>query len=203
MNESRNDPTLIVDTDQRPVDVIVFPGRSSTTETRSWAAVHRRFRGLVELGLLTLVIILALAVVRLASASRPAEPTGGASITTGSRTVPPGSAVPVTHPRMIAPETASPGEQIIVLVYAYRGGCGPTELRFDDMPVIHRLNRYLGSPHADWIEMFMILDVPTGAFRGRHEIQLFGPGTGRTGSRCGVKPTDRTLLATLAITLGP
>jgi len=116
---------------------------------------------------------------------------------------PPGSAVPVTHPRMIAPQTASPGEQITVLVYAYRGRCGPTELRLDNLPVKHRLNRYLGSPNPDWIEMFMILDVPTGAFPGRHEIQLYGPDTGQTGTRCGTNPTDRTLLATLAITLGP
>jgi hypothetical protein len=198
MNESRNNPTRISDTDQRPVDVIVFPGPSSTTETRPWTAVRRRFRGLVELGLLTLVIILTLAVVRLASAPRAAESAGGVPIAAGSRTAPPIGAVPVTQPRMIAPETASAGEQIVVLVYAYRGRCGPTELRFDDMPVTHRLNRYLGSPHPDWIEMFMILDVPTNTSRGRHDIQLYGPGPG-----CYTNPTGRTLLATLTITLGP
>lgn len=204
MNESRNNTPRISDTDQRPVDVIVFPGPpSSTTEPQPWTAVRRRFRSLVELTLLTLVIILTVAVVRLASAARPAEPTGGSLITTDPRTAPPGSAVPVTHPRMIAPQTASPGEQITVLVYAYRGRCGPTELRLDNLPVKHRLNRYLGSPNPDWIEMFMILDVPTGAFPGRHEIQLYGPDTGQTGTRCGTNPTDRTLLATLAITLGP
>jgi hypothetical protein len=104
---------------------------------------------------------------------------------------------------MMAPETASAGEQIIVLGYAYRGRCGPTELRFDNTPVTHRLNRYLGSPHPDWIEMFMMLDVPAGAPRGRHEIQLYGPGAGRTGARCGANPTDPTLLATVTITLGP
>ena len=203
MNESRNNTPRISDTDQRPVDVIVFPGPPSTPEPRPWTAVRRRFRSLVELTLLTLVIILTVAVVRLASAARPAEPTGGSSITTDPRTAPPGSTVPVTHPRMIAPQTASPGEQITVLVYAYRGRCGPTELRLDNLPVKHRLNRYLGSPNPDRIEMFMILDVPTGAFPGRHEIQLYGPDTGQTGTRCGTNPTDRTLLATLAITLGP
>jgi hypothetical protein len=203
MNESRNNPTRISDTDQRPVDVIVFPGPSSTTETQRWAVVRRRFHGLLDLTLMTLVAILTLAVVRLASAPPAAETASGASIVAGSRTTPPGSAVPVTHPRMIAPETASPGEQIIVLIYAYRGRCGPTELRLDDMPVTHRLNRYLGSPHPDWIEIFMILDVPAGAFRGRHEIQLYGPGAGPASPRCGANPTDRALLATVAITLGP
>jgi hypothetical protein len=203
MNGFRNSTTRISDTDQRPVDVMMFPGPSPTKETRSRAVLRRRFRGLADLTLLTLVIILSMAVVRLAAAPRAAEPTGAASIAAGSRTTPPGSAVPVTHPRMIAPETVSPGEQIIVLAFAYRGRCGPTELRFDNTPVTHRLNRYLGSPHPDWIEMFMILDVPVEAPRGRHEIQLHGPDAGRTSARCGANPTDHTLLATVTITLGP
>ena len=204
MNASRNSPTRIPGADQRAgVDVIMFPGPSPTTEMRSWAAVGRRYRGVAELTLLTLVAILTLAVVRLAAAPPAAEPTGAVPITAGLRTTPPVGAEPVTHPRMIAPETASAGEQIIVLVYAYPGRCGPTELKFDNEPVTHRLNRYLGSPHPDWIEMFMILDVPVGALRGRHEVQLYGPDTDPTSSHCGTKPDDRTLLATLAITLGP
>jgi hypothetical protein len=186
MNGTRNDTSA----DQRPVDVIVFPGPSPIGEARSWAVVRRRFHGLVDLILVTLVIILTVAVARLASVPRPAEPVGAASITAGS-------------PRMIAPETASAGEQIVVLVYAYRGRCGATELRFDDAPVAHRLSRYLGSPNPDWIEMFMILDVPADATRGRHEIQLYGPGAGGTGSGCGAGSTDHALLATLTITLGP
>src|SRR4051812_32079711 len=135
MDESRTNPTRISDTDQRPVDVIVFPGPSSTTQTRSWAAFGRRFRGLVELTLLALVIILAVAVVRLGSPPPAAEPPSGSTITAASGTAPPVSVVPVTHPRMIAPETASAGEQITVLAYAHRGRCGTTELRFDNTPV--------------------------------------------------------------------
>ena len=50
-----------------------------------------------------------------------------------------------------------------MLAYAYRDQCGPTELRFDNTPVTHRLDRYIGSPHPDWIEMFMTLDVPAEA----------------------------------------
>jgi hypothetical protein len=201
MNGPRNDRTR-PDTDRRPVDVIMFPRPSSTTEARSWAVVHHRFRGPVELAVLTLVIALTVAVVRLASPPHTAEPTGGTSMAIASRTTPPGSAVPASHPRMITPKTASPGEQIIVLVYAYRSRCGPTELRFDNAPVTHRLHRYLGSPHPHWIEMFMVLDVPAGAPRGDHEIQLYGPGIGRTRHRCD-NPADRTLLTTVAITLGP
>jgi hypothetical protein len=201
MNGSHNDPTRTVDIDPFPVDVIVFRGSSSITDTRSWAAIGRRFRGLVELSLLTLVTILTVAVVRLTSASPMAE-TSGASPFAG-RTAPPGSAVPVTRPRMIAPGTASPGEQIIVLVYAYRDRCGPVELRLDNAPVTHRLNRYLGSPHPDWIEMFMILELPATAFRGRHDIQLYGPGGSRTGSGCTANPTSSTLIATVAIMLDP
>lgn len=160
------------------LDLVVFPGPSPPTAT----GTRRRFHGLVECALLVLVVVLTWMVV---SAPRGAEPTESTAV----------GAAPVARPRLLTPDTASPGEQIVVLAYAYRRGCGPTELRFDDAPVVHRLNRYLGSPHPDWVELFMILDVPAGAYRGRHEIQLYGPAN----HPCG---TGSTLLATVPITLG-
>jgi hypothetical protein len=51
--------------------------------------------------------------------------------------------------------------------------------------------------------MFMILDLPAAATRGRHEIQLYGPGPGRTSTHCNTNPTDRVLMATITVTLGP
>jgi hypothetical protein len=175
------------DSHQDPVDIITFPGTDPTDKP----TVHRRLRRLVEPGLMTIGIVLAVA-----GAQNATGPD-----TAGTRTAPAAVTTLVGHPRLIAPTTASAGERIIVLAYAHRGRCGPTELRFDGDPVTHRLNRYIGSPDPDWIEMFMTLDVPTVATRGRHEVQLYGPG--RNGGRCDYASTQLELLATVTITLGP
>ncbi|GAA1033373.1 hypothetical protein GCM10009557_34900 [Virgisporangium ochraceum] len=103
-------------------------------------------------------------------------------------------------PRLVAPGFASAGERIPVLAFAYRGRCGPTGLRFDDAPVAHRLTRYAGSPPSDRVEMFMTLDVPATATRGRHEIQLYGPGPQ---ARCPAGSATPTRLAVGTVILGP
>jgi hypothetical protein len=105
---------------------------------------------------------------------------------------------------VIAPHSASAGEQVPVLVYRYRGPCGPVTLMFDDDPVVHRLTRYAGSPDPGWTEMFMTLDVPESAAPGPHEIALYGPPpTGVDESHCADGTVRRGQLATTTITLGP
>jgi hypothetical protein len=87
-------------------------------------------------------------------------------------------------PRLIAPDAVSAGERIPVFVDADRRACGRTELRFDDDPVEHRLTRY--APTG----VFMTLDVPATATRGRHEI------------RAGCS-TSATRPAVVTVTVGP
>jgi hypothetical protein len=170
------------------VDIITFPG----TDPTGRPSLRRRLRGLVEPGLLTIAIVLAAVAVGQHATGPDA---------TGSRPAPAAVGSLVGQPRLIAPDTASAGERITVLAYAYRDRCGPTELRFDGDPVTHRLNRYIGSPDPGWIEMFMTLDVPSEATRGRHEVQLYGPG--RNGGRCGDGSTRPELLDAVTVTLGP
>jgi hypothetical protein len=167
------------------VDIITFPG----TDPADRPTLRRRIRRLVEPGLMTIGIVLAAVMVGQHSTGRE---------TTGSRPAPGTVSAIVGQPRLIAPGTASAGERITVLAFAYRDRCGPTELRLDGEPVTHRLNRYVGSPDPAWIEMFMTLDVPSEATRGRHEIQLYGPG--RANGRCA---TDLELLAAVTVILGP
>src|SRR5688572_13359147 len=118
MNRSRNSMTRITDTGHDRVDVIMFPGTFPTTDPRSRAALRCRIRWLVDLGLMATVIVLVVAVTQPASGPDAAAPIPAASISGGSHTASSAGGARASHPRLIAPDTASAGEQITVLAYA-------------------------------------------------------------------------------------
>jgi hypothetical protein len=201
-------------------DVILVPARRSRSGQPDFSATdqptaspserlppqamdRRRLRRLVEPGFLVIVGAVVLIAAQVTTSrkdpdtDREAPPTHGASV---AYTVGPVEATP----RLIAPNTASAGEQIPVLVYRYRGPGGPVTLRFDDIPVVHRLTRYAGTPDLGWTEMFMTLDVPKSATPGPHEITLYGPPSAGIDESSYVDGAERRQqLATTTITLGP
>jgi hypothetical protein len=90
------------------------------------------------------------------------------------------------RPRLLAAQTATPGERLTVLAYRNRRLCGVAEIRLDGAPVAHRLAKYVGPLGSDWMEIFVTMDVPRSAAPGRHEIELYGPKPGgSTGPICG------------------
>jgi hypothetical protein len=110
----------------------------------------------------------------------------------------------VAPPRLLAPHAAAPGERITVLAFRNRRLCGPEELRFDGVPVVHRLAHVLGPVDPDRVEMFVTVEVPRSARPGRHEIELYGPTLGgRSGQICADLPEHQAKLATVTITVGP
>jgi hypothetical protein len=182
-------------------DVIVVPAGRSRSGGSDFSA--RDQRRLIEPGFLVFVGAVLLIAAQLTTSrndpdtGREAPPTHGAAAAY--------TAGPVrATPRLIAPGTASAGEQIPVLAYHYRGPRGPVTLMFDDTPVVHRLTRYAGTPDPGWTEMFMTLDVPGSATPGSHEIALYGPPPAGIDESNYVDGAERRQqLATTTITLGP
>jgi hypothetical protein len=104
--------------------------------------------------------------------------------------------------RLVAPQTAAPGERITVLAYRNRRLCGPAELRLDSKPVPHQLLAYAGTPNPDYAEMFMMIDVPRSAHPGNHVIELYGPRQGGpAGPLCGDVREHQARLASTTITI--
>jgi hypothetical protein len=128
---------------------------------------------------------------------------GGASPAASPAAVQPATVrTSVAPPRLLAPQAASPGEQITVLAYRNRRLCGAAQLRLDGTPVSYRLAGYVGSPNPDRVEMFLTVEVPRSAKPGNHEIELYGPVPGgRNGPVCADVRERQAKLATTSITV--
>jgi hypothetical protein len=180
-------------------EITLGPDRPPPTTTLT----KRRLRRLLEAGLLvasTGVILLA------------AHATGGDGSPATPRTAPTPSPsaraevgpLPQALPRLVAFQTAAPGERVIVLAYRNRRLCGPAELRFDGRPTPQKLRRYAGPPNPDHVEMFIAMDVPRSAEPGSHVIELYGPRQGGPGGPlCGDVPEHQARLATTTILVEP
>jgi hypothetical protein len=155
-----------------------------------------RLRRFVEPGLLVVaagVMLLAVQVTGdVASPAKAPASAGPAAVRTSA-----------TPPRLLVPQTASPGEQITVLAYRNRRLCGAAELRLDGTPVSYRLAGYVDSPNPDRMEMFLSVEVPRSVTPGNHEIELYGPVPGgRSGPLCAFVREHQAELATTSITVG-
>jgi hypothetical protein len=116
----------------------------------------------------------------------------------------PALAVPVTLPRLIAPQAAVPGERITVLGYRNGRLCGPAELRFDGAPVAHRLAAYVGPVNLDHMQVVLTMQVPRATMPGSHKIELYGPVPGGGSEAvCANVREHQAELATTAITVRP
>jgi hypothetical protein len=124
----------------------------------------------------------------------------------GSASAVPSAAVtaPVAPPPLVAPVAAAPGERITVLGFRNGRLCGPAQLRFDGVPVAHRLAAYAGPLNLDHMQVFLTMRVPRSATPGSHEIHLYGPlPGGRRGPVCANIREHQGELATTAITVLP
>jgi hypothetical protein len=178
------------------------PGPDVDSLVRGGWALARRLRRFIEPSVLILCVGVGLSVLYVmdergspaaAPAASPSSPTSGtASVAWAS----------AHRPRLLAPETASPGERLMVLAFRNRRLCGPAEIRLDGAPVAHRLARNIGPLDADWMEIFMTVDLPRSAAPGPREIELYGPMRGGpTGPICGDSPEHQGKLAGRTITV--
>jgi hypothetical protein len=194
-SDNDNESRIELDRDQ-----ITF-GRERPPPTTT---VTNRLRRFLEPGLLVAAIgVIVLAAHAIGNDGAPAagRATGGPP----TSQVAPGAEATSTarsHLRLVAPQTATPGERLTVLTYRNRRLCGPTELRFDGAPAVQQLVRYAGRLDPDYAETFVTLDVPRNAKPGRHVIDLYGPRPGGRGPICGDVPEHQGLLATATITVG-
>jgi hypothetical protein len=182
-------------------DEITF-GRQRPPPTTTLS--RRRLRRLVEPGLL----VAAIGVILLAVHATGGDGTPAAGGVDGRTMVTPsqpgrateGAPSPRAQLRLVAPQTAVPGERLTVLAYRDRRLCGPTELRFDAKPTAQKLLRYADRPDPDYAEMFMAVDVPRSAKPGSHLIELYGPREGGpAGQLCGDVPEHQARLANATI----
>ncbi len=149
------------------------------------AARLRGLRRFVEPGLVVLCASVALSVPHMmdgrGSPTVPPATSPSSPASRGVRRVASGH-----RPRLLAAQTATPGERLTVLAYRNRRLCGVAEIRLDGAPVAHRLAKYVGPLGSDWMEIFITMDVPRSAAPGRHEIELYGPKRGGSpGPICG------------------
>lgn len=123
----------------------------------------------------------------------------------GGRTIPVAAPVAVPAPtahttlRVIAPQTAAPGERVPVVGFRDRRLCGPAQLWFDGVPATQQIVRYAGRLDADQSEVFMTMVVPGSATAGVHTIDLYGPRPGGTGPLCADVPEHQARLASTSI----
>lgn len=169
---------------------------------RSKSPTRRRVRRLAETGSL----IAAAGAILLAAHTTSGDGSSGAPSArpaTPSRfaQTPDASPTQQVHLRLVVPETAIPGERLIVLAYRNRRLCGKAELRFDGAPAAHELLRYAGPANQDHAQMFMTMEVPRSAKPGGHEIELYGPRQGRRGPICGDVPEQQGRLASATIAI--
>jgi hypothetical protein len=109
---------------------------------------------------------------------------------------------PQVLPRLVAPATARPGEQITVVLYRDGALGRPFELRFDDTAVAHRIHYTASSKNIGWTEMFMTMDIPSTSTLGIHHIQFYGPfPNGEGGPLCGVSSEHQDLLGVAEVRL--
>ena len=162
----------------------------------------RELRRFVEPGLLVVCAGAVLLAVQVTTRGHGASVTRPAIASSAT----PSAAPPTAEgpPRLLAPQTASPGERITVLAYRNPRLCGSAQLRFDGAPVKHRLASYVGPQHPDRMEMFLTMQVPGSVTPGSHTIELYGPMPGgSTGPICADVREHQARLATTTITVGP
>jgi hypothetical protein len=115
----------------------------------------------------------------------------------------PRQVVPAGAPRLIAPAAARPGDPITIVGYRNSTLCGSSEIRFDDTTLAHEIHS-TATLHDNWVEMFMVMVVPSTATPGIHQIRLYGPVPGgRGGPLCGDTPSLHNELASVNIVIGP
>ncbi len=102
---------------------------------------------------------------------------------------------PVVVSHLIMPGTARPGEAVVVVGYRTSTLCGSLELRFDDAPIVHRVQA-VGSTRLGQSEIYMTMNVPSTATAGAHHVKLVGPVPGAAGgSVCGEAPEHQDVVA--------
>ena len=188
-------PDIVFQLDDHP------PGPGDTisagaSEHPQWTRWARR--------LLMPVLLLALAGVALAvrgpaMAGNPDPPPSKAPITT----VPLRPALPPSGPGLIAPTTGRPGQPITVVGFHDINLCGPSELRFDDATVVHRVNATARPRAPELLAVFMVMEVPSTASAGPHRIQFWGPVHGGPGTVCGNVPVHQEELDAVDIEITP
>jgi hypothetical protein len=102
-------------------------------------------------------------------------------------------------PGLIAPATARPGQPITVVGFRDSTLCGPSELRFDDNPVVYRVDATARERNPGWVQVIMVMSVPDTADPGSHLIQLYGPARGGDRTICGNVSVHQEKLDTLEI----
>jgi hypothetical protein len=154
--------------------------------------------------LVTPVILLALAGVAIAvrGPAVAGNPVGQPS--TAPVTTDPMSLVrPPSGPGLIAPPTGRPGQSITVVGFRDINLCGPSELRFDDGPVTHRVDATARPRAPELLAVFMVMVVPTTANPGPHRIQFWGPAHGGRRTVCGDVPVHQEELDAVDIEITP
>jgi hypothetical protein len=105
-------------------------------------------------------------------------------------------------PGLLAPPVGRPGQQITVVGFRDINLCGPSELRFDDAPVIQRVDATARPRTPELLAVFIVMQVPSTASPGAHRIQLWGPAHG--GRRtCGDVPAHQAQLDAVDIEITP
>jgi hypothetical protein len=151
------------------------------------------------------VLLLALAAVAILRYGPLADGNGTGTTPTPSaaayagRNVPPRQTAPMNGPALIAPATARPGQPITVVGFRDSTLCGSSELRFDDNPVVYRVDATARERSPGWVEVIMVMSVPDTATPGSHLIQLWGPARGGDRTICGNVSVHQEKLDSLEI----
>ncbi len=151
----------------------------------------------------TAALTLSAAGALLAAYALPGDNAAGPTPPSASRETAPAAPPHVQPARLIAPATATPGEHLIVLGHRDPALCGPAELRFDGLPVRHRVLRAAGARGDAYPQLFMAMDVPRSATSGTHQIELFGPVRSVQGDICGDVPEHQARIDTASISISP
>jgi hypothetical protein len=104
----------------------------------------------------------------------------------------------------VVPATARADEQITIVAYRDDRLCGPTALHFDGTQIPYQVPATTRPATANWVELYLTVQIPSAVGLGRHRIELFGPVAGGQGRvLCGAEPEHQDRLADAEVIVIP
>ena len=210
--------------DTRPASLLVLdvtpPGSGvqdeiSANDDRPRRRIRRLWRRIAEPLLLLAAVATVFGVTKLAderdqsaSAAAPVPSASQSSshpaATQPTTAVTPRRPSPAASPQLVVPATARAGEQITIVAYRDDRLCGPTALRFDGTQIPYQVLATTRPATADWVELFLTMQIPSVVGLGRHRLELFGPVPGGQDRLvCGAEPEHQDRLGDAEVIVIP
>jgi hypothetical protein len=186
-----SEPLVLIDGDIPIEDHSSAPEPVAAVPSRRW----RRYRdAALALGVIGAALVgLQLAYGQATAATAPAAaPSASAPATT------------MAFPKLVAPATARPGQQLTLLGYEPHGRCDQTALLLDGGPAAMQIVELIDSAQSGWDGMVLTVDLPATLAPGSHQLDLLGalPGAGHGADICDDEPMHQGRIATATIIVG-